>query len=296
MQQRFLKPSVLAAISGLDLVAKTVVDGFVAGLHRSPDFGFSQEFAEYQAYTPGDDLRHVDWNVFARTERMYLKRYRGETNSPLTILLDASNSMQFASHRVSKMDYARYLSASLFYLALHGQRDAAGIITFDDEIRNYIRPSTRQGQLHRLLAALEQAEARARTDFAKPARYFQEFLKRRGIVLIVSDFWEKPQSIVATLEPLRLNGNEVVLFHILDPEDVRPSLDGPSLLVDLETNEQLETTPDFAKKEYRAKVDAHISDLRDRAQAAGLGYCLLITDRPLDDALREYLTLRGGRN
>ena len=296
MQQRFLKPSVLAAISGLELVAKTVVDGFVAGLHRSPDFGFSQEFAEYRAYTPGDDLRHVDWNVFARTERMYLKRYRGETNSPLTILLDASNSMQFASHGVSKMDYARYLSASLFYLALHGQRDAAGIITFDDEIRNYIRPSTRQGQLHRLLAALEQAEARARTDFAKPARYFQEFLKRRGIVLIVSDFWESPQSIVATLEPLRLNGNEVVLFHVLDPEDVRPSLDGPSILVDLETNEQLETTPDFAKKEYRAKVDAHITDLRDRAKAAGLGYCLLITDHPLDDALREYLTLRGGRN
>jgi len=296
MLQRFLKPSVLAAISGLELVAKTVVDGFVAGLHRSPDFGFSQEFAEYQAYTPGDDLRHVDWNVFARTERMYLKRYRGETNSPLTILLDASNSMQFTSHGVSKMDYARYLSASLFYLALHGQRDAAGLITFDDEIRNYVRPSTRQGQLHRLLAALEQAEARARTNFAKPARYFQEFLKRRGIVLIVSDFWESPESVVATLEPLRLNGNEVVLFHVLDPEDVRPSLDGPSILVDLETNEQLETTPDFAKKEYRSKVDAHIADLRDRAQAAGLGYCLLITDRPLDDALREYLTLRGGRN
>jgi uncharacterized protein (DUF58 family) len=296
MYQRFLKPSVLAAISGLELVAKTVVDGFVAGLHRSPDFGFSQEFAEYQAYTPGDDLRHVDWNVYARTERMYLKRYRGETNSPLTILLDASNSMQFASHGVNKMDYARFLAASLFYLALHGQRDAAGLITFDDEIRNYIRPSTRQGQLHRLLAGLEQAEARARTDFSKPARYFQEFLKRRGIVLIVSDFWESPQSVVHTLEPLRLNGNEVVLFHVLDPEDVRPSLNGPSILVDMETNEQLETTPDFAKKEYRDRVDAHIADLRDRTKAAGMGYCLLMTDHPLDDALREYLTLRGGRN
>ena len=296
MLQRFLKPSVLAAISGLELVAKTVVDGFVAGLHRSPDFGFSQEFAEYQAYTPGDDLRHIDWNVYARSERMYLKRYRGETNSPLTILLDASNSMQFGSHGVNKMDYARFLAASLFYLALHGQRDAAGLITFDDEIRNYIRPSTRQGQLHRLLAGLEQAEARARTDFSKPARYFQEFLKRRGIVLIVSDFWESPQSIVHTLEPLRLNGNEVVLFHVLDPEDVRPSLDGPSILVDMETNQQLETTPDFAKKEYRDRIDAHLTDLRDRTRAAGMGYCLLMTDRPLDDALREYLTLRGGRN
>src|SRR6202158_1881826 len=193
---RFINPSILAGISGLDLVAKTVVDGFVAGLHRSPDFGFSQEFAEYRAYTPGDDLRHVDWNVYARSERLYLKRFRGETNSLLTILLDASNSMQFGSHGVNKMDYARYLAASLFYLAIHEQRDAAGLITFDDEIRNYIRPSARQGQLHRLLGGLEHAEARARTDFAKPMRYFQEF----------------------TIEPLRFRGNEVVLFHVLDPE------------------------------------------------------------------------------
>jgi uncharacterized protein (DUF58 family) len=296
MLERFLKPSVLHTISGLELVAKTVVDGFVVGMHRSPDFGFSQEFAEYAAYTPGDDLRHVDWNVYARTERMYLKKYRGETNSPLTILLDASNSMQFGSHSVNKMDYARYLAASLFYLALHGQRDAAGLITFDDEIRNYIRPSTRQGQLHRLLAGLEQAEARARTDFSKPAKYFQEFLKRRGIVIIVSDFWESPESIVRTIEPLRLNGNEVVLFHVLDPEDVRPSLKGPQILVDMETQQQLETTPDFTRKEYREKVDAHLADLRDRTKAAGMGYYLLMTDRPLDDALREYLTLRGGRN
>jgi uncharacterized protein (DUF58 family) len=296
MLQRFLDPSILATISGLDLVAKTVVDGFVAGLHRSPDFGFSQEFAEYSAYTPGDDLRHVDWNVYARTERMYLKRYHGETNSLLTILLDASNSMQFGSHGVNKMDYARYLAASLFYLAIHGQRDAAGLITFDDEIRNYIRPSTRQGQLHRLLAGLEQAEARARTDFVKPMHYFQELLKRRGMVLIVSDFWESPESIIRTIEPLRFRGNEVVLFHVLDPEDVRPKLNGPSILVDLETQAQLEVTPDYTKNEYREKIQAHLTDLRDRTQAAGMGYCLLMTDRPLDDALREYLTLRGGRN
>jgi uncharacterized protein (DUF58 family) len=296
MLQRFLEPSVLASISGLELVAKTVVDGFVAGLHRSPDFGFSQEFAEYAAYNPGDDLRHIDWNVYARSERMVLKRFRGETNSPLTILLDASNSMQFGSHGVNKMDYSRYLAASLFYLAIHGQRDAAGLITFDDEIRNYIRPSTRQGQLHRLLAGLEQAEAHDRTDFSKPMRYFQEFLKRRGIVLIVSDFWESPESIIHTIEPLRFHGNEVVLFHVLDPEDILPRLNGPSILVDMETRAEMEVTPDFTKKEYRDKVAAHLADLRDRAQGAGMGYCRLMTDRPLDDALREYLTLRGGRN
>jgi uncharacterized protein (DUF58 family) len=295
MLQRFLDPAVLAGISGLDLVAKTVVDGFVAGLHRSPDFGFSQEFAEYQAYTPGDDLRNIDWNVYARSEKLYLKRYRGETNSYLTILLDASNSMQFGSHRVNKMDYARYLSASLFYLAIHEQRDAAGLITFDDEIRNYVRPSTRQGQLHRLLASLEQAEPRARTDFSKPMRYFMEFLKRRGIVLIVSDFWESPESIIRSIEPLRFHGNEVVLFHVLDPEDVRPALKGPTIVVDMETKDELEVTPDYGRKEYRDKVAAHLEDLRNRTQSAGMGYYLLMTDRPLDAALREYLSLREGR-
>jgi uncharacterized protein (DUF58 family) len=194
------------------------------------------------------------------------------------------------------MDYARYLAASLFYLAIHGQRDAAGLITFDDEIRNYIRPSTRQGQLHRLLAGLEQAEPRARTDFAKPMRYFMELLRRRGIVLIVSDFWDSPESIIRTIEPLRFRGNEVVLFHVLDPEDVRPRLNGPSILVDMETQAQLEVTPDYSQREYREKIEAHLADLRDRTQAAGMGYYLLMTDRPLDEALREYLTLRGGRN
>jgi uncharacterized protein (DUF58 family) len=133
--QRFLDPKVLAGISSLDLLAKTVVDSFVAGLHRSPDFGFSQEFTEYRAYVPGDDLRHVDWNLFARTERCYLKRYRGETNTQLTVLLDSSNSMQYTSGPPAKMDYARYLAASLFYLAIHNQRDAAGLIVFDDEVR-----------------------------------------------------------------------------------------------------------------------------------------------------------------
>src|SRR5260370_4860033 len=189
---RFIDPALLAGISHLDLVAKTVVDGFVAGLHRSPDFGFSQEFAEYRADTPGDDLRHVDWNVFARTERAYLKRYRGETNSILTILLDASNSMNFTSHQVNKMDYARYTAASIFYLALINQRDAAGLIVFDDEVRSYIRPSTRQGQLHRLLRGLENAEPAARTDFAKPLFHFQHVLRRHAALAFISYFFHSP--------------------------------------------------------------------------------------------------------
>src|SRR6266436_952679 len=157
MSQRFLDPAVLTGISGLDLIAKTVVDGFVAGLHRSPDFGFSQEFAEYRAYSPGDDLRHVDWNVFARTERAYLKRYRGETNSPLTMILDTSASMGYKSGAISKLDYARFLASSLAYLA-NQQRDAAGIIIFDDDVRNYVPASTRQGQFMRLVHAIDKAD------------------------------------------------------------------------------------------------------------------------------------------
>ena len=294
--QRFLDPAVLAGISDLDLIAKTVVDGFVAGLHRSPDFGFSQEFAEYRAYTPGDDLRHVDWNLFARTERCYLKRYRGETNSQLTILLDASNSMKYSSHAVSKMDYARYAAAALFYLAIHNQRDPAGLIVFDDEVRNYIRPSTRQGQLHRLLAGLEQAEPRARTDFMKPLAHFQEFLRRRGVVLVISDFYESPETIVKTIEPLRFHGSEVILFHVLDPQEIRPNLRTPSILVDMETDQRLEVIPEYVKSEYRRKMDAHLQQMDEKTRAAGMDYHLLVTDRPLDGALSEYLFLRpGGR-
>jgi uncharacterized protein (DUF58 family) len=293
--EHFLDPSVLAGISGLDLVAKTVVDGFVSGLHRSPGFGFSQEFAEYRAYTPGDDLRYVDWNVFARTERCYLKCYRGETNTLLTVLLDASNSMNYSSHTVSKMDYARFTAASLFYLTIQTQRDAAGLIVFDDELRNYIRPSTRRGQLYRLLSGLEHAEPRARTDFAKPIRHFQELLRRRGIVVIISDFYELPELIIRAIEPLCFHGNEVLLFHVLDPQEIRPEIREPTTLIDLETNETLDVSPEYAQNHYGGKIDAHLEALRDRAHSSGMDYFPLVTNRPLDGALREYLSIRQGR-
>ncbi|HYK36550.1 DUF58 domain-containing protein [Alloacidobacterium sp.] len=294
--QRFLDPAVLAGISSLDLLAKTVVDGFVGGLHRSPDFGFSQEFAEYRAYSPGDDLRHVDWNLFARTERCYLKRYRGETNSQLTVLLDASNSMQFTSVSATKMDYARFIAASLFYLALRNQRDAAGLIVFDDEIREYVRPSTRQGQLMRLFASLERAEPRAQTDYGKPLQHFQALLHRRGIVVVISDFYEEAETIVRLIEPLRFHGNDVVLFHILDRQELRPELKGPAILVDLETSREMEVVPEYAKTTYAAKMQKHIEQLRLRTRAAGMDYHLLVTDQPLDAALREYLSLRHAGN
>ena len=292
--QRFLDPVVLAGISGLDLVAHTVVDGFIAGLHRSPDFGFSQEFAEYRAYNPGDDLRHVDWNVFARTERMFLKRYRGETNCQVTILLDASRSMKFGSHRIDKLEYTRFLAACLAYMA-GLQRDAAGLIVFDDEVRNFVVPSTRQGQLARLLHAIDKVQVGVRTDYSRPFAHLRQFLHRRGLIVLLSDFWEQPEEIIKTIAPLRYHGNELVLFHVLDPEEIRPKLRDPVLLEDLESGATLEVSPDYATHEYPGKMDAHVEDLRTRAQGAGLDYFLIDTSRPLDNALREYLAIRKGR-
>jgi uncharacterized protein (DUF58 family) len=292
--QRYLQPAVLSSISGLELVAKTVVDGFISGLHRSPDFGFSSEFAEYRAYSEGDDLRHVDWNVFARTERAYIKRFRGETNTQMTVLLDVSASMAYGSHGVNKLEYAKYLCACLSYLS-HQQRDAVGITIFDDEIRSFVQPSSRQGQLARLLHAIGSAQPGARTDFAKPFFHSMSFLHRRGIIVVVSDFYEPPENVVKTIEPLRIHGNEVVLFHLLDPQEIQPTLSEPVLLVDMETQDALEVTPDYAQTEYRHKIDAHIADLKEKVQRAGMDYFLVNTSRPLDEALREYLLIRQGR-
>jgi len=295
MLQRFLDPSTLASISGLDLVAKTVVDGFVAGLHRSPDFGFSQEFAEYRAYSQGDDLRHVDWNVFARTEKTFLKRYRGETNTQLLLLLDTSASMAYGSGAVTKLDYARFVAASLCYMA-HVQRDAAGLIVFDEDVSNYVAPSTRQGQLFRLLHAIEKAEAGTRTDFAKPFVHFQNFLHRRGIVVVLSDFYEQPDVIVKTIEPLRYRGNDVILFQLLDPQEIKPKFREPVVLVDMENSANaLEVSPEYTRDEYPRKIDSHIEALASAARGAGMEYFLMNTARPLDEGLREYLAVRKGR-
>ncbi|MBV9764766.1 MAG: DUF58 domain-containing protein [Acidobacteriaceae bacterium] len=291
---RFLDPAVLGEIAGLDLVAKTVVDGFIAGLHRSPDFGFSQEFAEYRAYTPGDDLRHVDWNVFARTEKAYLKRYRGETNTAVMVLLDASASMGFQSGVLRKIEYAKFLASALVYLA-HLQRDSAGLIVFHDDVADFIRPSARQGQLMRLLHGIDKAQLGKRTDFRRPFFELQQFLKRRGITVLISDFFEKPASIIDTVQPLRFRGNELILFHVLDKGELEPKIGEAALLLDMETGEAIEASPDYARTEYRQKIAAHIEELRSKAQSAGMEYFLLRTDRPLDEALREYFTVRQGR-
>jgi len=278
----------------MELVAKTVVDGFIAGLHKSPDFGFSQEFAEYRAYSPGDDLRHVDWNVFARTEKAFLKRYRGETNTAIYILLDVSASMGFGSTSVKKIAYAKFLASAIAYLA-HLQRDSAGLIVFHEELDNFIPPSARQGQLMRLLHGIDRAELGRKTNFNKPLFELQSVLKGRGLTVVISDFFDQPSAIIKTVQPLRYRGNEVILFHLLDPGEIEPALGEAPLLVDMETGEALETSHDYARTEYAPRMAAHIADLRAQSQSAGLDYFLLRTDRPLDGALREYFSVRQGR-
>ena len=223
-----------------------------------------------------------------------MKRYRGETNTQLLILLDTSASMCYGSSSVNKLDYARFVAASLCYLA-HEQRDAVGLIIFDEDVANYVAPSTRQGQLFRLLHAIEKAEPGARTDFAKPFAHFQNFLKRRGLVVVLSDFYEQPETIVKTIEPLRFRGNDIILFHVLDPQEIAPRLREPALLVDVETKDSIEVSPEYVKDEYRRKIDAHIAALQTRSRAAGFDYFLMNTGRPLDEGLREYLAVRQGR-
>ena len=230
----------------------------------------------------------------ARTERMYLKRYRGETNSQLLILLDTSASMGYGSHAVNKLDFARFMAACLSYMASH-QRDATGLIVFDEDVKNYIAPSTRQGQLFRLLHGIEKAEVGTHTDFTKPFVHFQQFLHRRGIVIVLSDFYEKPETIVKTVEPLRFRGNEVILLHVLDPQEIEPKFREPVLLLDMEDKSSLEVTPEYARMEYRVKIDAHIENLASATRRAGMEYFLMNTGRPLDEGLREYLAIRQRR-
>ena len=295
MLQRFLDPATLASISGLDLVAKTVVDGFVAGLHRSPDYGFSQEFAEYRAYTPGDDLRHVDWNVFARTERVYLKRYRGETNTQLLILLDTSASMGL---RLARREQARLRALPGRVALLPGARAA--------RCRRPDRLRRRCEELRRALhapGAVVPPAARHREGAAGHAYRFREalhhflnFMHRRGIVVVISDFYERPEVIIKTVEPLRFRGNEVILFHVLDPQEIAPKFREPVLLTDMEDQRHPGSLSGIRAQRIPAQDrPAHRRRCATRPRRAGLDYFLMDTGRPLDEGLREYLSVRQGR-
>ncbi len=292
--RHLLEPQVLAGLSNLDLVARAVVEGFLTGMHRSPFFGFSQEFREYKAYAEGDDPRFVDWNVYARTERTYIKKFLGETNTRLVILLDASASMGFGSGAVTKLQYAKFLAATLAYLAAR-QHDAVGLVVFDEDVRDHKRPSSRPGHLQGVLHAIDRAQPGTGTDLERPIERFREFERGRGLVAVISDFYCDPETLLKGVQPLAYQGQDVVLFQLLDPEELKPELRESALLEDMESGDAIEVSPSFMRARYREKIDAHISDLKRQAIGAGADHVLVDITHPLDEALRGYLLFRQRR-
>ncbi len=290
---RLLQPEVLAGLANLDLIARAAVEGFLIGLHRSPFFGFSQEFAEYRAYAEGDDPRFIDWNVYARSDRTYIKRFLGETNSHLMVLLDASASMGYGTGPVTKLRYAQILAASLAYIASR-QHDAVGVMVFDEEVRAY-RPPSGRSKLHGLLHTIDAVTPSRKTDLAKPFSRFREHIAKRGMVAVVSDFYCDPQALIEGVKPLAFQGQDVILFQVLDPSELHPELKEAALLEDMETGQTVEVSPAFMKKDYPERIQAHIRSLQEAAAGIGADHVLLETTAPLDVPLRNYLLFRQRR-
>ncbi len=293
---RWLEPATLARLSNLELVAKAVVDGFFTGMHRSPYFGFSQEFAEYKAYNDGDDPRFIDWNVYARTDRTYIKRFLGETNTALNLLIDVSGSMSYRSADVSKLQYAKFLSATLAYLA-RKQHDAIGVTLFDDRIREVMPPASHPDTLYRLLAMLDRTQAGEGTEIHDSLQHIAGTVTRRGILVVMSDFYCDPETLGKNLLPLVNRGHEVVLFQLLDageltPGDTLKSMRSPATLKDLESDGEIKVTAEFMRDEYPARIAAHIEALKTAANRYGFTHVLSNTAKPLDDMLQHYLTVR----
>lgn len=293
-QIRLLDPAVLASMSNLELVAKAVVEGFVIGLHRSPKFGFSQEFVEYRQYAEGDDPRYIDWNVYSRTDRTYIKRFLGETNSHLMLLLDTSASMGFGSGATTKLQYGKYLGASLAYLAAR-QHDAVGVMLFDDEIQEYRPPISKPGSLQGVIHTLDAAEATKGTNINKPMTRFREHIKKRGLVAVISDFYTDAEELLENVRPLALHGQDVIMFHLLDDMELNPDIKQSTLYEDMETGQAIEVEPVYMKNAYKDKIQKHIKSIQEAANGIRADHVLLNTAEPLDRALHNYLTFREKR-
>jgi len=281
----------LARFSSLELLAKTVVEGLLIGLHQSPHFGFSQEFAEYRAYNEGDDLRFVDWNVYARTDRTYIKRFRGDTNTRLMIAVDASASMGYGSGDTSKLDYARYLAAALAWLA-RKQHDAIGVMVFDDGVRVVQAPSTRPDTLPRLLGMLEKLESTSGTDVVAALESLAGRAGRRGLLVVISDFYADPDRFVKAVQALAQSGQDIAFFHVVDPRELAPHVESVTSLRDLESGRRVDVDPEYLAGPYRERFSAHSDALASHARSIGADYVLIDTAEPLDAALSRYLRFR----
>jgi len=286
---RFVDPKILARIGNLELLAKTVVDGFINGLHRAPFFGASIDFAEHRGYVAGDDIRRVDWRLYARTDRYYVKQYEADTNTNFSILFDVSRSMKFTSGGVSKLEYGAFLGACLGYLATR-QRDRVGIITFDEDIVTHVPPSAKHFDM--VLHTLDRAKAEKPGHLSAPLHKMAEHFKRRGILLLISDFYDTPEAILDGIKPLKFLGNDLIVFHVLDPQEINFDYDDASAFEDLESREQIPVVPQSFRAQYRALIQEHISSLQAKFSEQRIDYALLNTAEPLDRALFSYLSSR----
>lgn len=286
---QFLDPAVLGRIGNLALLARTVVDGFLTGLHRSPFLGFSTDFAEHRQYMPGDDIRRIDWRLYARTDRHYIKLFEADTNANFSVLLDVSASMNYGSHSLTKFDYARYLAACLTFFSSR-QRDRIGLVTFDHEIVDYVPPSMKR--LDTILHTLDRAKAGRPGSLRAPMLRITEMLARKGILVVVSDFYEEPDAILSALGPLRAQGHDVIVFHVMDPYELEFPFEEASGFEDLETGEQIPVIPGRLRDDYLQMVKAHLDELQKRFAENRIDYTLLDTSKPLDMALFRYLLAR----
>jgi uncharacterized protein (DUF58 family) len=289
---RFLDPKVLARLGNVELLSRVVVEGFLSGLHRSPYLGRSIDFAEHRAYMPGDDIRRIDWRLFGRTDRFFLKEFEADSNTDLIQLLDISRSMRFTSHAVTKLDYGRFLAACLAYLS-RKQRDRVGLVTFDEDIVDFVPPSAKH--LPILLHTLDRIDAGGRGrrgELARPLRKAGEALHRRGIVVLISDLYEEPRAALDAVARLAARGSDLIVFHLLDPAELSFPFEEPAAYEDLESGETMPVVPAEARARYQQLVGEHIAALSRVLGENRVDYALFDTSKPLDLALFSYLSRR----
>jgi uncharacterized protein (DUF58 family) len=291
--QKYLDPQMLASLHGLELRARRIVEGYVAGMHRSPYHGFSVEFAEHREYVPGDDLRYVDWKVFAKTDKIYLKQYEEETNIVCYLLLDTSESMRYKSDQaaLSKLEYAQCIAASLAYLILH-QQDSVGLVTFDQEIRTLLRPSGNASHLKQMIHVMDEARAERKTATGPIFHDLAERLKKRGIVVILSDLFDDVSAMMAGLKHFRHRRHEVVVFHVLDPAEIEFPFQQATLFKGLEQLPEVLSDPRALRRAYLTEFGAFTRQVQQGCRAQRADYVQMRTDQTLDVALSAYLSAR----
>jgi uncharacterized protein (DUF58 family) len=290
-QARYLDPAIVARLGTIDLKAKTIVEGFLTGLHRSPFKGFSVEFAEYRQYLPGDDLATLDWKIYARSDRHVVKKFEEETNVECHILLDVSRSMGYGSHAVTKLEYGSYLAGALAYL-MNRQRDAVGLLTFDDRIRELLPCSARPGHLKTVLLTLERLTLGTRTDIAKPLGDLVQAIRKRGLVVLISDLLDDPDRVIEGLKHFRYRGTDVVVFQVLDPHELTFPFDRAARFRDVESDDEVIAVPAAVRDTYKARLEAMVTHFRTVLGQNGIDYILLDTAQPLEMALVAYLQTR----